>query len=122
MQDFKISENKIIDMPVWGEIERAYGYSIDDPDERIFLWNSAKSTYLNLRYPFDMTISEIPFEEKERGIDLVQKLILDYLERRGLTSATSYSENGIHWSFDSAGTSKWLVMQIKSRVYIPKKR
>lgn len=92
-------------------IKKQYGYEVD-PVEADFLWDSAKLLYLQLRYPFDMTISEVPEKEKARAEMLIVKLVFDYLERKGLTSAVSYHENGITQTFDGAGVSRYLKKMI----------
>lgn len=113
-----MSFDEILSQPVWDEVKSQYGYELE-PNEMVYIWNNAKISYLQIRYPFDMTICEVPEAEKYRANGMIAKIVIDYLERRGLTSATAYFENGLKFTFDSAGISKWIRREIKSCAKTP---
>ena len=74
----------------------------------------AKMFYYGLRYPckFDLTEDNTPinsyFEEQ-----WILSACDEIIERLGFSSATAYSENGVHWSFDGCELSSRLTNLIK---------
>lgn len=67
--------------------------------------------YLNLRFPFDKSITSIP-KGSERDYVWVKKRMVDIIERAGASSAIAYSENGLSIRFDDAGISSELSSQV----------
>lgn len=75
-------------------------YSYLTVSEAEDIYNQALNTYLDLAFPFNYDIVEIP-EDRPRAIYWIKDCMKEIIDRNGIT-ATSYSENGLsyHWSTD----------------------
>lgn len=87
----------------YGEVAKAefrikYDYLSEDEIDDIY--NQALNTYLDLAFPFNYDITDIP-KERPRAIYWIKDCMKEIIDRNGIT-ATSYSENGLsyHWSTD----------------------
>lgn len=69
----------------------------------------AKNRYLNLVYPFDRDITELP-DDRAREWQTSCAIELYYLD--GDENLTSYSENGLSESYGKAGLSEGLLSQL----------
>ena len=72
--------------------------------------NNAVSILLDTLYPFDesKTMSDIPARKE----NWVTRCVEEQIERKGMTSAIGYSENGINWKFDRTQVSQGLIDEI----------
>lgn len=77
---------------------KKYDYLTVDEAEDIYY--QAKNTYLDLAFPFNYDIVDIPVD-RPRAIYWIKDCMKEIIDRNGIT-ATSYSENGLsyHWSTD----------------------
>jgi hypothetical protein len=91
------------------------GSQVDD------LYNCALDLYLSLSFPLNREITEIP-QEYARDVGIIRKIMVETLEREGLSSVTAYSENSMSFSFDNAHISKQLLSTItpKAKVVVKK--
>lgn len=92
--------------------KRRYNYLTDVQVED--LYRSSLGLYLSLSFPFDRSITEIP-EDYIRDVEIIRRIMVETIERDGLSSVTAYSENGMSFTFDNAHISKSLL-----RLIIPK--
>lgn len=114
-----IKDEEKLNQPVWDEIQRVYGFELR-PNDQLYLWNRGEAVYLSYRHPSDMTVFDIPNSERPRANFIIGELIIDYLERQGLTSLTAYSENGISYKFSGAGVSSHIIDMITPHAYVTK--
>lgn len=70
---------------------------------------SAKNRYLNLVYPFDRTITELP---DDRARSWQTDCAIELYNLDGDENLTSYSENGLSESYEKAGLSNGLLSQL----------
>ena len=68
----------------------------------------AKDILLDTLYPFNQEITEIP----PRKVTWIYRCVLEQIERKGMSSVVSYSENGISISFDKSQVSETLIGEI----------
>lgn len=89
---------KLLGETVKAEFKIKYDYLCDDEIDDIY--NQALNTYLDLAFPFNYELTEIP-EDRPRAIYWIKDCMKEIIDRNGIT-ATSYSENGLsyHWSTD----------------------
>lgn len=80
------------------DFKSQYDYLTDDEVEGIY--EQALYTYLDLAFPYHYEVVEIP-EDRPRAIYWVKDCMKEIIDRNGIT-ATSYSENGLSytWSTD----------------------
>ena len=69
----------------------------------------AKNRYLNLVYPFDRTITELP---DDRARNWQTDCAIELYNLDGDENLTSYSENGLSESYGKAGLSDGLLSQL----------
>lgn len=80
------------------EFREKYDYlSYEEVDD---IYNQALNTYLDLTFPFNYSITDIP-ADRPRAIYWIKDCMKEIIDRNGIT-ATSYKENGlsITWSTD----------------------
>lgn len=70
---------------------------------------SAKNRYLNLVYPFDRNITELP---DDRARSWQTDCAIELYNLDGDENLTSYSENGLSESYEKAGLSNGLLSQL----------
>lgn len=87
------------------------GSSVDSSKDEDFkdCLESAKNRYLNLVYPFDREIVELP-DDRARNWQTACAIELYNLD--GDENLTSYSENGLSESYGKAGLSEGLLSQL----------
>ncbi len=93
------------------EIRTAYPYLSVEDAQRIV--NRAKMYYYGRKYPYELDVDEnkkpiVTFKDKMWILEACDELI----ERLGFSSALSYRENGISWTFDNTKLSRTLLSQI----------
>ena len=69
----------------------------------------AKTRYLNLVYPFDRTITELP---DDRARNWQTDCAIELYNLDGDENLTSYSENGLSESYEKAGLSQGLLNEL----------
>lgn len=97
MLSFEITEPKS-DIDIVNQFREKYNYlSLTEAED---IYYQAYNTYLDLAFPFNYDITEIP-EDRPRAIYWVKDCMKEIIDRNGIT-ATSYSENGLSytWSTD----------------------
>lgn len=88
-----------------------------DEDFKDFL-ESAKNRYLNLVYPFDRDITELP---DDRARNWQTDCAIELYNLDGDENLTSYSENGLSESYGKAGLSEGLLSQLPpAKAGVPK--
>mgnify|MGYP003316036816 CR=1 FL=1 len=99
-------------------IKQKYSYLEDS--EIDLLINKAKAIAIDQLYPTDLSINYLSFEwEKNPRFDMwLVDCVDELIERMGISSVTSYRENGISWTFDRAGVSQALLDRIPRNVGI----
>lgn len=85
--------------------------SSDTSKDEIFkdCLESAKNRYLNLVYPFDRNITELP---DDRARNWQTDCAIELYNLDGDENLTSYSENGLNESYEKAGLSNGLLSQL----------
>lgn len=79
---------------------------------------SAKNRYLNLVYPFDRNITELP---DDRAKNWQTDCAIELYKLDGDENLTSYSENGLRESYEKAGLSNGLLSQLPpAKAGVPK--
>lgn len=90
------------------EVQAKYTYMSDEDVTRIV--NKAKMFFYNLSYPADKSIDETTRPiASPRDEWWILAACDEIIERLGFSSALSYRENGVSWTFDNVGLSKTLV-------------
>lgn len=69
----------------------------------------AKNRYLNLVYPFDSNITELP---DDRAIEWQTSCAIELYNLNGEENLTAYSENGLSETYGKAGLSDGLLSQL----------
>lgn len=87
------------------------GNSSDTSEDETFkrMLKKAKNRYLNLVYPFDRTITELP---DDRARNWQTDCAIELYNLDGNENLTSYSENGLSESYEKAGLSDGLLSQL----------
>ena len=87
-------------------IQRQYSYIADS--DIMTMIDCAKDILLDTLYPFNEEITEVP----QRKVTWIYRCVLEQIERKGMSSVTSYRENGIQVTFDRTSVSQGLINQI----------
>ena len=95
------------------DFHKKYDYLTADQVKE--LYDSALALYLQLSYPFDKSITQLP-EDCARDVYIIRMIMTETLERDGLSSVTAYSENGMSFTFDNAHISSQIVNLITPHV------
>lgn len=96
------------------------GDSSDTSKDETFkrMLKSAKNRYLNLVYPFDKDITELP---NDRAKNWQTDCAIELYNLGGDENLTSYSENGLSESYEKAGLSNGLLSQLPpAKAGVPK--
>lgn len=76
------------------------------------MYECAYDILLNLRYPTQSDMIEIPQEFMEKHKTWILRAMQEHIDREGMTNVLSYSENGVSITFDKTGLSKSLIQEI----------
>ena len=88
----------------------------DDTFKRML--KKAKNRYLNLVYPFDKDITELP---DDRAKEWQTSCAIELYKLEGEENLTSYSENGLSESYGKAGLSEGLLSELPpAKAGVPK--
>lgn len=96
------------------------GNSSDASEDETFkrMLKKAKNRYLNLVYPFNKEITELP---DDRARDWQTDCAIELYNLDGDENLTSYSENGLSESYGKAGLSEGLLSQLPpAKAGVPK--
>ena len=88
-------------------------------DEVLDIYSSALCTYIDLTYPFEPNMFEVP-ENNPRIYQWIYDCMNEIVERNGVSSLTAYSENGMSWTWDSSGISEGLRKRIVPKCGVTK--
>lgn len=96
-------------------------YSYMDEEEVELFLNKAKSLAIEQLYPNDLSINYLTFDWTNPRFDLwLIDCVDELVERVGMSSVTSYRENGMGWTFDRAGVSQALLDRLPRNIGIIK--
>ena len=90
-------------------IKRKFTHLSDEDINDIY--DIALGDYLNIVFPFDKSVHEIP-DDRKRDYYWIRVRMIDIVERSGVSSAKAYSENGLSISF----TSAYITQELKSQL------
>lgn len=76
------------------------------------MYDCAYDIMLNLRYPTQSDITELPQEFMDKHKTWILRVMQEHIEREGMTNVMSYSENGVSITFDKTGLSRHLIQEI----------
>ena len=96
------------------------GNSSDTSEDETFkrMLKKAKNRYLNLVYPFDRTITELP---DDRARNWQTDCAIELYNLDGNENLTSYSENALTERYEKAGLSEGLLSQLPpAKAGVPK--
>ena len=99
------------------EIKSKYEYLSDR--EVDLLINKAKAIAIDQLYPNDLSINYLTFDWTNPRFDMwLLDCVDELVERVGISSVTSYRENGMSWTFDRAGVSQALLDRLPRNIGI----
>ena len=81
-------------------------------------YDSAYEIFLKTKFQSNMSITEIPRNIYLRNNTWFKRAMECWFEKKGMTSVTSYSENGVSFVFDKTGLSQDLLDEITPFVYM----
>ena len=88
-------------------------------DEVCLLLNKAKSLAVEQLYPNDLSVNYLNFDFDNPRFDMwLLDCVDELVERVGISSVTSYKENGMSWTFDRAGVSQALLDRLPRNIGI----
>jgi hypothetical protein len=91
---------------------------LSDADIDLFV-NKAKAIAIDQLYPNDLSINYLTFDWTNPRFDMwLLDCVDELVERVGISSVTSYKENGMSWTFDRAGVSQALLDRLPRNVGI----
>lgn len=91
---------------------------LSDADIDLFI-NKAKAIAIDQLYPNDLSINYLTFDWTNPRFDMwLLDCVDELVERVGISSVTSYKENGMSWTFDRAGVSQALLDRLPRNVGI----
>lgn len=97
------------------EIKCKYSY-LEDSEIDLFL-NRAKAIAIDQLYPNDLSINYKNFDWSNPRFEMwLLDCVDELVERVGISSVTSYKENGMSWTFDRAGVSQALLDRLPRMV------
>ena len=92
-----------------------------DVDDVRLLLNKAKSLAVEQLYPNDLSVNYLNFDFDNPRFDMwLLDCVDELVERFGISSVTSYKENGMSWTFDRAGVSQALLDRLPRNIGIIK--
>ena len=81
--------------------------------------NKAKAIAIDQLYPNDLSINYLTFDWTNPRFDMwLLDCVDELVERVGISSVTSYKENGMSWTFDRAGVSQALLDRLPRNIGI----
>lgn len=96
-----------------------YSY-MQEEDVELFL-TKAKAVAIDQLYPNDLSINYLTFDWTNPRFDMwLLDCVDELVERVGISSVTSYKENGMSWTFDRAGVSQALLDRLPRNIGIIK--
>ena len=96
-------------------------YSYFEDSEVDMLINEAKCIAIEQLYPNDLSINYLSFDWDNPRFDMwLYACVIELVERTGMSSVTSYRENGMSWTFDRAGVSQALLDRLPRNIGIIK--
>lgn len=99
------------------EVKNKYSY-LSDKEIELFI-NKAKAVAIDQLYPNDLSVNYLSFDWTNPRFDMwLLDCIDELVERVGISSVTSYKENGISWTFDRAGVSQALLDRLPRNIGI----
>lgn len=100
------------------EVNKKYDYM--KVDEVRLLVNRAKAIAIDQLYPNDLSVNYLnfKFEEFPRLDMWLLDCVDEIVERAGISSVTSYRENGMSWTFDRAGASQALLDRLPRNISV----
>lgn len=102
---------------VIARVKAQYSHLEQSDVEEIYV--RALNEYLNRKYPYDREIVAIPADDP-RAYFIVEKIMCDMIDNAGISSFTSYSENGMSWRRDKVGLSSDIIALIVPKAGVPK--
>lgn len=79
----------------------------------------AKAIAIDQLYPNDLSINYLTFDWTNPRFDMwLLDCVDELVERVGISSVTSYKENGMSWTFDRAGVSQALLDRLPRNIGI----
>ena len=98
-------------------IKQKYSY-LEDSEVELFI-NKAKAIAIDQLYPTDLSINYLTFDWSNPRFDMwLVDCVDELIERVGISSVTSYRENGMSWTFDRAGVSQALLDRMPRNIGI----
>ena len=98
-------------------VKKKYDYM--DFDEGRLLLNKAKSIAVEQLYPNDLSVNYLNFDFDNPRFDMwLLDCVDEIVERAGISSVTSYRENGMSWTFDRAGVSQALLDRLPRNISV----
>lgn len=98
-------------------VQKKYPYF--DYMEADFFIRKAKSIAIDQLYPNDLSINYLTFDWTNPRFDMwLLDCVDELVERVGISSVTSYKENGMSWTFDRAGVSQALLDRLPRNIGI----
>lgn len=76
------------------------------------MYDSAYEIFLKTKYHSNTAIKEIPEAVYLRNNTWFKRAMQCWIDKEGMTSVTSYSENGVSFTFDKAGLTQDLINEI----------
>ena len=99
------------------EVKNKYSY-LEDREVAMFI-NRAKAIAIDQLYPNDLSINYLTFDWTNPRFDMwLLDCVDELVERVGISSVTSYKENGMSWTFDRAGVSQALLDRLPRNIGI----
>ena len=104
-------------MDLVNSIRKKYTY-LEYLEANDFL-NKAKAIAVEQLYPNDLSINYLNFDWTNPRFDMwLLDCVDELVERVGVSSVTSYKENGMSWTFDRAGVSQALLDRLPRNIGI----
>lgn len=98
-------------------IKSKYDY-FKDSEVNLFI-NKAKAIAIDQLYPNDLSINYLTFDWTNPRFDMwLLDCVDELVDRVGISSVTSYKENGMSWTFDRAGVSQALLDRLPRNIGI----
>ena len=98
-------------------VNKKYNYM--EVDEVRLLLDKAKSLAVEQLYPNDLSVNYLNFDfDSPRFTMWLLDCVDELVERVGISSVTSYKENGMSWTFDRAGVSQALLDRLPRNIGI----
>lgn len=99
------------------EVKSKYDYLSDKEVERFV--NKAKAIAIDQLYPNDLSVNYLTFDWTNPRFEMwLLDCVDELVERVGISSVTSYRENGMSWTFDRAGVSQALLDRLPRNIGI----